>query len=93
MPNVNKLDKYFWDHTNNTSTLFKLKRLLEYANFSDLIKVPFKDIKENLKEIDIERLRVSEIRKMFIKKLQLVEPNCSTWDEAIFTITGIKKQI
>ena len=92
MQRKDSLEKYFWDHTQDASAIFKLIRLLEYASFPDIIKIPFKDIKDNLREIDIKRLRASNIRKLFISKLQSVAPNCITWDEAIYAIIGIKRE-
>jgi len=45
------LYKYFWDHTRNASDIFKLKRLLEYASFPDLLKIPFEILKSNIHHI------------------------------------------
>lgn len=83
------LDKYFWDHTQNASDAFRLKRLLEYAGFPDLLKVPFDFVKQNIRSIDSSRLRTSEVRKRFVKRISGVVDDCNNWEEAVYKITGI----
>jgi hypothetical protein len=83
------LYKYFWDHTRNASDLFKLKRLLEYASFPDLLKIPFEIIKSNIHLIDVETLRTSGTRRRFVKELQNYIHSSSDWDETLFNIAGI----
>ena len=84
------LDKYFWDHTERASDNFKLKRLVEYASFPDLLKIPFDFIKSNIDGIDVSRLRTSQTRILFITRMKEVINDCSTWDEAIYKISGIE---
>ena len=64
------LKKYFWDHTMNASDSFKLKRLLEYAAFPDLLKIPFEFMKNNIHSIDASKLRTSKTRIRFVKEIQ-----------------------
>ncbi len=83
------LDKYFWDHTQNASDHFKLKRLFEYAGFPDLLKIPFDFVKQNINSIDTSRLRTSQVRIRFVKQISEVIDDCHNWDEAIYKIAGI----
>jgi hypothetical protein len=83
------LYKYFWDNTRNASEIFKLKRLLEYASFPDLLKIPFEILKFNIHHIDVERLRTSETRRRFVKEIQNYIHSSRDWDETIFKISGI----
>jgi hypothetical protein len=39
------MDKYFWDGKQNISGEYKLKRILEYASFPDLIAYPVEELK------------------------------------------------
>lgn len=81
--------KYFWDHTQNASDEFKLKRLIEYASFPDLMKIPFELVKANFKKIDFTRLRTSQKRIEFMIRLGTYIPQSSTWEEAIFRMAGV----
>lgn len=78
------LYKYFWDHTRNASDIFKLKRLLEYASFPDLLKIPFEILKSNIHHIDVETLRTSETRRRFVKEVQNYFDSSSDWDETLY---------
>ncbi len=84
-----KLNKYFWDHTLLASDGFKLKRLLEYASFPDLLKIPFDFVKENIESLDPTTLRTSTTRIRFTAKIKEFINDCHNWDELIFKITGI----
>lgn len=84
-----RFKRYFWDHTENASGPFKLRRLIEYASFPDLIHIPFDFIKENIDKIDISRLRTSEKRIQFMQRIKKFVPDSTTWDEAIYKMTGI----
>ena len=83
------LYKYFWDHTRNASDIFKLKRLLEYVSFPGLLRIPFEILKSNIHRIDVEKLRTSETRRRFVKKIQNYIDFSSDWDETLFKISGI----
>ena len=74
-------DKYFWDSDSGISEEFKLKRMLEYASFPDLLSYPLKDLKKYISAIDIDRLRTSGKRKAFIKLIIPLLPNAQDWDD------------
>ncbi len=88
MQNFDKLEKYFWDHTQGASDAFKLRRLFEYASFPDLIKIPFDFVKVNFHLLDLSRLRTSETRIRFLRRLKDVAGSCSDWEEAVFKMAG-----
>jgi hypothetical protein len=79
--------KYFWDYTQNASDIFKLKRIIEYASFPDLISFPFDILKKYLPQIEIENLRTSEKRKAFIKLIRNKFENTENWEDSIRKIT------
>ena len=83
------LKKYFWDHTMSASDGFKLKRLLEYASFPDLLKIPFDFVKCNIHTIDASKLRTSQTRTRFVKEIQKEIDHCRNWKETIFKISGV----
>jgi hypothetical protein len=84
------LKKYFWDHTENASDAFKLKRLVEYASFPDLIKIPFDFVKMNIDTLEPSALRTSETRKEFMSRVKGVAHQCGSWDDAVYKITGVE---
>ncbi|RZB38343.1 MAG: hypothetical protein SRB2_00091 [Desulfobacteraceae bacterium Eth-SRB2] len=77
------LRKYFWDGSENISEEYKLKRILEYASFPDLIKYPFPRLKENISKINIHNLRTSEKRIKFILLMRPLILSSESWDEAM----------
>jgi hypothetical protein len=82
-----KFDKYFWDgKPEDFSPLFRVRRMIEYASFPDLIQYPFLEIKSQITHIQADKLRTSERRKEFIKKIQTILPLSETWEESIFTL-------
>ena len=83
------LKKYFWDHAMNASDSFKLKRLLEYAAFPDLLKIPFDFMKNNIHTIDASKLRTSKTRVRFVREIQKEIHHCRNWKETIFGIAGV----
>ena len=78
-----KLDKYFWDGDTHISEEYKLKRILEYASFPDLITYPVEDLKKVLPVIDIDGLRTSQKRKAFIKLIMPFVPDAQSWEDMI----------
>jgi hypothetical protein len=76
-------DKYFWDGKNNLSEPFILKRILEYAHFPDLLKSSYGLLKDHIDEIDIDKLRTSPKRILFIKMILPHIKTSSGWEEAI----------
>ncbi len=83
------LKKYFWDHTQDASDTFRLKRLFEYASFPDLLKIPFAFVKANINSLAPDTLRTSETRRRFVREIQVHIRDSSNWDETIFKIAGI----
>ncbi len=37
-----RLEKYFWDGTDNISDTYFVKRMLEYGAFPDMLKIPLR---------------------------------------------------
>jgi hypothetical protein len=83
MLNQDRFNKYFWDHTQDASDVFKLRRLFEYASFPDLIKIPFVFLKNNSHSIDIDKLRTSKDRIHFLKRIKSSLKDSQNWDEVI----------
>jgi len=77
------INKYFWDGTLSISEEYKLKRVLEYASFPDLIAYPVEDLKKVLPAIDIAGLRTSQKRKTFIKLIKPLLSDSQNWDDII----------
>lgn len=75
--------RYFWDGTDNLSEQFKLRRLLEYASFPDMLTIPWELVVGEIGNIDIERLRTSENRRRFLAYLAPHVPTSVSWLEAI----------
>ena len=73
--------KYFWDHSENASPPYKLRRIIEYASFPDLVKYPYEEVKENLPLLDISKLRTAEDRKKLMAHLQPLAAKADSWDE------------
>lgn len=95
MQNVD--NKYFWDGHQNLSDAFIIKRILEYAAFPELLKLPFDKLKEYLLHHDPDRLRTSEKRKQFLKVILPYLETASSLEEAVFQVieqyfaTGLKE--
>lgn len=77
------IGKYFWDGNLNISGDYKLKRILEYASFPDLIAYPVAELKKYLPAINIDRLRTSRKRKTFIKLIMPFVSQSQGWDDII----------
>jgi hypothetical protein len=85
-----RLSKYFWDGDQNLSGEFKLKRILEYASFPDLIHYPFEELKKYFNTIDLNRLRTSEKRKQFLNSIQPYLKDAHDWDDLFDNWIGDK---
>lgn len=83
------LHRYFWDHTEAASDRFRLTRLLEYASFEDLMKVPFDLVRGSLAEVEPARLRTTEKRRRFVLLIAPFVDQASSWREAILLALGI----
>ncbi len=86
------LDKYFWDGAENLSEPFKLKRILEYASFPDLISYPFDKVQKYLSDLEIDKLRTSEKRRQFIKLISTFVPASRSWDDVFDRILDLGKR-
>ena len=73
--------KYFWDGDAFTSGPYRLRRILEYGSFPDLLAYPFDEIKRNLPFIDIDNLRTGEKRKRFLRLIFPLVKKADTWDK------------
>lgn len=79
----NSQNKYFWDGLENLSTYFKVKRMIEYGAFPDMINFPFKEFQEGIATIDPEKLRTSEKRKKFIQMAKPYVAGSQSWEEIV----------
>ncbi len=86
----NRFNKYFWDGQSNLSGTYKLKRILEYASFPDLIHYPWNELKMYLPELDIDSLRTSEKRITFIKFIAPYLNESESWDDVLTKIVTPK---
>ncbi|HPG30302.1 MAG TPA: hypothetical protein PKY81_05550 [bacterium] len=82
MPKPN--NNYFWDYSENSSEVFKLKRIFEYASFPDLIKISFKLVKKYIGEIDLKNLRTSNNRIEFLELVKKKSQKSNSWEDVIF---------
>jgi hypothetical protein len=78
--------KYFWDGNQNLSDRFIIRRMLEYAAFPDLLKLPFDTLKGNLLHIDPDQLRTSEKRKQFLKIILPYLETANSLEDAVFQL-------
>lgn len=89
MQSPDPLRKYFWDLTEDASPAFRLRRLLEYASFPDLLRVPFDFVKANIASINPDRLRTTGQRVEFVRRLKRVIGGCDDWNSAVLRIAGV----
>ena len=82
------LNKYFWDGIEGYSEKFKLRRIIEYASFPDLLKYPFDKVQKYLPELNIDKFRTGEKRKKFIKIILLHLSDFDSWEEIIWGIVA-----
>ncbi len=80
-----RFNKYFWDGGSDyCSGPYRLHRIIEYASFPDLIQYPFSEIKQNLAQIDLKKLRTSQSRidlmQLVLEKIDVI----NTWDDLFF---------
>ena len=84
--------KYFWDVSplypqkekdiNRLPPAYKLKRIIEYASFPNLIQYPFSEFKDHIDEIDIDKFwpRGSK-REKLIRELLPYLKGSDSWEE------------
>lgn len=89
----NRFHKYFWDGDQHLSEQFKLRRILEYASFPDLIAYPFEDMKKYLPDMHLDRLRTSEKRKGFLKVIVPFLSDSNDWDEVFDKLIEWRKSL
>jgi hypothetical protein len=78
------LKRYFWDSPiESFSEEYRLRRIIEYASFPDLIKYPFEELRKSINKIDINSLRTNEQRKQFVLILKPYILNSTSWNEAL----------
>lgn len=82
----NVADKYFWDGSQNLSDEFVIRRMLEYATFPDLLRLPFDKLKAYLLHHDPDRLRTSEKRKQFLKVILPYIETANSLEDAVFQV-------
>ena len=87
-----RFNKYFWDGgTDCCSGPYRLRRIIEYASFPDLILYPFEEVKQSLSQIDIQNLRTSQNRIEFMQLVKEKEGLVETWDEMFNFMTNHEK--
>ena len=89
---LERFKKYFWDGETNISEEYRLRRIIEYASFPDLISYPFDKFKMYARFIDPDKMRTSDKRKMFIKKILPFVSSTATWDEVILKMMNRSDQ-
>jgi hypothetical protein len=73
--------KYFWNGIENTSQTYRLRRIIEYAWFPDILRYPYSEFQEHIHEIDLSKLRTSEKRIRLFRALLPYFERCNSWDE------------
>lgn len=77
-----RLNKYFWDGgVDCCSGEYRLRRIIEYASFPDLIMYPFEEVKQYLPQIDLQHLRTSQNRIEFMQLVKGKTSSVNSWDE------------
>lgn len=71
-------DKYLWDGKENLSDDFLIRRMIEYASFPELIKIPARLVYRFLTKNGFSRLRCDNTRK---KYLELILPYIKETDD------------
>lgn len=84
-----RLEKYFWDGTENISDTYFVKRVLEYGTFPDMLKIPFSVFVKEIRNINISKLRTSKKRKRFLELLLPHLDNASSWKELIYKMAQL----
>jgi len=79
-----RLEKYFWDGTDNITEAYFVRRIIEYGTFPDMLKIPFSVFVKEISELNIQKLRTSEKRKQFLTLLLPYLDNTVSWKELIY---------
>jgi len=76
--------RLFWDgKPESFSEEFKVKRLLEYGSFPDIVKYPFEKMQQSLKTVNIDLLRTSESRNKMLVLLKPYLIDMDSWESAL----------
>jgi len=82
-------DKYLWDGKENLSDDFLIRRMIEYASFPELIKLPAGIVYEFLSKNGFKRLRCDETRKKYLEYIMPYIKETDDWQTA--TLRMIRK--
>jgi hypothetical protein len=82
----NERCKYFWDGERNISETFMIQRIVEYAAFPDIVKLPFEPLKQYLLKTQLSKLRTSEKRKQFFTVLLPYLETSHSLEEDVFQL-------
>ena len=82
-------DKYLWDGKENLSDDFLIRRMIEYASFPELIKIPARQVYDFLSKNGFDRLRCDGTRKKYLQFIMPYIRNTDSWKEA--TLEMIKR--
>jgi len=66
------------------SDQFALRRMLEYAAFPDILRIPFDKLKDGLLQIDLGSLRTDEHRIEFIRVILPHLKAATSLEEAVY---------
>lgn len=75
-------DKYLWDGKENMSDNFLIRRMIEYASFSDLIMLPTLQVYNFISNFNISRLRCDEKRKIYLIRILPFLKDTDDWQQA-----------
>jgi hypothetical protein len=75
-------DKYLWDGKENLSDDFLIRRMIEYASFPELIKIPARQVYDFLSRNGFDRLRCDDVRKKYLQYIMPFIKNTDDWHEA-----------
>ena len=78
-----RFKKYFWDGMDNAPAHIVIRRILEYADFPDILHIAFSDFKANIHKIGITNMRTDKRRIEWLQKIMPYTRNSNSWDEAI----------
>ncbi len=78
------INKYLWDGRENISDEFVIRRIVEYAAFPVLLKMPFDRLRDFLLHTDPDRLRTSEKRREFIRVIRPRLETADSLENAVF---------
>lgn len=84
-----RFNKYFWDGgAASCSEVFRLRRIIEYASFPDLIHYPYPLFSQYVQTLELDKLRTSTPRRELVKLLAQKAGNATNWEEAFNLIVG-----